>query len=133
MTRSNVDIVRDAVDALNRGDVTSYGAIFSHGARRWTAGVGEKSAEDSLEEIRGLGAVFSDFHLDADEIIDAGDRVIARWRVKGRHDHEFVGIPATGVEIDVPVCEIYELADGTVTHTWAYGDPLALVKQIDGQ
>lgn len=132
MPGSNADIIRDAVDALNRGDLASYGAIFSADARRWTAGVGEKGAQESVEELRGLGLAFDDFHLEADELIDAGDRVVARWRVKGRHSQEFLGIAPTGVEIDVPVCEVYEFTDGAVTRTWAYGDPLALLKQIDG-
>ena len=54
-----------------------------------------------------------------------------RWRARGTHTVEFMGIPATNIEIDIPVCEIYEFSDeGEVTQTWMYSDPLALPKQL---
>jgi predicted ester cyclase len=127
---NNADIIRDAVDALNRGDLETYAQIFADGARRWTAGVGETGVEESLDQMRGLDAVFTGFHLDADEIIDGGDRVVARWRARGTHTGDFMGIPPTGREIDIAVCEIYAFADGKVTQTWLYGDPLELPKQL---
>lgn len=128
---SNADTIRTAVDAMNRGDLETYALIFADGARRWTAGVGETGVQESLDEMRGLSVGFPDFRLDTDALIDSGDTVVARWRARGTHTAEFMGIPATNVEIDIPVCEIYAFDDdGKVTQTWMYSDPLALPKQL---
>ena len=127
---SNADTIRTAVDAMNRGDLDTYALIFADGARRWTAGVGETGVAESLDEMRGLSAGFADFHLDTDALIDGGDHVVARWRARGTHTGEFMGITATNIEIDIPVCEIYAFTDGKVTQTWMYSDPLALPKQL---
>ena len=127
---SNADTIRTAVDALNRRDLETYALIFADGARRWTAGVGETGVEESLMEMRGLYDAFDDFHLDAEALIDDGDHVVARWQARGKHTGDYMGIPATNIEIHIPVCEIYAFTDGKVTQTWMYADPLALPKQL---
>ena len=127
---SNADTIRTAVDAMNRGDLETYALIFADGARRWTAGVGETGVQESLDEMRGLSVGFPDFRLDTDALVDGGDTVVARLAARrGMHTAEFMGIPVTNVEIDIPVCEIYAFSDdGKVTQTWMYSDPLALAE-----
>ena len=47
-------------------------------------------------KYRMLRAGFSDFGFTIEDLFSAGDRVAARVTVRGTHDGEFMGRPATG-------------------------------------
>ena len=53
--------------------------------------------------IRGLWEVFlagfPDLHSTVLDTISEGNKVVLRWRIEGTHTGEFLGVPATGMEI----------------------------------
>jgi len=51
-------------------------------------------------------------------------------RVQGRHTGVFAGIPATGREVDVPLCVTYEVRDGLIRRARIYMLVNVLIKQI---
>jgi predicted ester cyclase len=46
------------------------------------------------------------------------------------HTGSYFGIAATGTEISVQNCEVYEYDGTQVVAVWTYGDPLELVRQL---
>jgi predicted ester cyclase len=123
--------IREAVDALNRGDVDTYGAAFLPDAQRSLPGVaGMLPAAALLDALRGLHAAFDDFRLDAELLLECGDHVVARWRTTGVHTGTYEGIAPTNRRISVETCEIYQFRDGRVACSWSYGDPNELVAQL---
>jgi predicted ester cyclase len=46
-----------------------------------------------------LWAAFPGNHLELHETFGSGDRLVARFTLTGRHDGDFMGIPATGIRI----------------------------------
>jgi predicted ester cyclase len=127
-----VAAVRDAVAALNDGEVDGYFRHFDPACLRWIAGFAEPlslaDVRDSFEQLRDA---FAGFHL-YEDLLFGDDRFVgARWRLQGRHTNEYLGVAAGGRSIDVETCEIYEVADGVVVASWVYGDVLAqLVSQL---
>ncbi|HEX7095127.1 MAG TPA: ester cyclase [Acidimicrobiales bacterium] len=132
---SHVDAVRRAVDALNRGDVDTYGAAFHPSCMRWSSGSDEAvPAAAVLDTLRELHRCFAGFRLHADLLIGDGKYVVARWRTTGKHVEEFASLPATQREVSIPTCEVYELDDeGRIVATWNYGDPNELVRQLTAE
>lgn len=51
-------------------------------------------------------------------------------RVQGRHTGVFAGIPATGREVDVPLCVTYEVSGGLIQRARIYLLVNVLVAQI---
>lgn len=51
-------------------------------------------------------------------------------RVQGRHTGVFAGIPATGREVDVPLCVTYEVSDGLIQRARIYLLVNVLLAQI---
>jgi predicted ester cyclase len=47
-------------------------------------------------------------------MIAKGDKVVQRLISRGTHQGEFMGIPATGVQVILSVIEIFRLADGKI-------------------
>jgi steroid delta-isomerase-like uncharacterized protein len=48
----------------------------------------------------------------------------------GKHIGEFVGIPATGKEVNVPLCVVYDLANDQIKHGRVYFEMPALLQQL---
>jgi predicted ester cyclase len=92
------------------------------------------------EEARGPEAVlamlnfFYKVAFDADAetrnvVIGEGIGVVEGLFV-GRHVGEFAGIRATGKEVRVPICVIYELRDGEIVEGRVYFETPALLAQL---
>lgn len=124
------DAVRGAVAALNRGDVDGYAGFFAPDCQRWLPGIGPVGAAVVVESLRELQAAFDGFRLDERLLLESGHHVVARWGAMGRHTGIYQGLPATGTEVDVETCEIYEIGGDQITASWSYGDPMALLAQL---
>ncbi len=48
----------------------------------------------------------------------------------GKHIGEFAGIPATGKEVHVPLCVVYDLANDQITRGRVYFEMPALLQQL---
>lgn len=49
-----------------------------------------------VQYFQMLTGAFPDFRRDVQDVIASGDKAVARVRVTGTHQGEFMGIPATG-------------------------------------
>ena len=126
-----VQAVRSAVAALNEGDVEGYLSGFSPSCLRWVAGTDvPRTLDEMRSDIAELYGAFDRLDL-GEELLFGSDRfVCARWRLVGVHTGPYFGIPATGNEISLENCEVYEYDGNVVIAVWTYGDPLDLVRQL---
>ena len=120
MSQENVEIVRDAAVAFNRGDLDAW---FEY----WADDIDYRAAEGALDDrgpMQGKDAVrayahdwldmFDDFKSEALELIDAGeDQVIAVLRISGR-------AKLSGVETDLTYAALYTIRDGKVARGREY-------------
>jgi predicted ester cyclase len=127
---SNVEIMRVALAAMERGDLDACVAMLTDDFLIDVAGAppkrGHRAWRDNAE---ALFASFSDVKLDIVDIFGAGDRVAVRLRVSGRHTGEFLGQQPTGKRIDYTSNELYQIRDGKIAAEWICSDTLALMTQ----
>jgi ketosteroid isomerase-like protein len=114
MSQENVQIVRDAAAAFNRGDVDAWLEYLADD-------IDYRAAEGALDDrgpMHGKDAVraymqdwldmFDNLRTEAVELIDAGeDRVIAVTRISGR-------AKLSGVETDLTYAALYTIRDGKI-------------------
>jgi ketosteroid isomerase-like protein len=121
MSQANVDIVRNVFEAWNNGDLDSVAALFSEDVQ-WLeiGGRPERPETRGWETLRaGLESLFEAwqyYRLEPQEILDAGDRVIAVLRevARGR---------ASGLEVEGRWGYVITVRAGKVTRVEAYRDP----------
>jgi steroid delta-isomerase-like uncharacterized protein len=77
-----------------------------------------------------MRGAFPDFHARVEELLEDGDKVIARVRFSGTHQGEFMGIPATGKRFDIAVIDIIEFRDGKGVAHWGVMDMAAMMEQL---
>ncbi len=92
------------------------------------------------EEIRGRDAIakhlagFYHGALDARAVrnnaIFGDGQGVLEARVVGRHTGVFAGVPATGRDVDVPLCVTYDVAGGLIERARIYLLVNVLLKQI---
>ena len=75
-------------------------------------------------------ASFSDTRITIEDMVAEGDRVAFRGVVRAIHTGEFMGIPASGRQIVVPVIGFAQLAKGKVAVWWNSPDRLSWMQQI---
>jgi predicted ester cyclase len=65
-----------------------------------------------------------------EDMIAEGDTVAFRLTLRGTHEGEFIGVPATGNRIEMTVQNFYRLRDGKVVERWSNPDMLTLMVQL---
>jgi steroid delta-isomerase-like uncharacterized protein len=133
MSEANKQLVRLFLRRINAGDV---------------AVVDELIAEDFVEheEIPGLPATkagvrqmfemfqaaFADAQFEVDDVIADGNIVSVRARLTGTHQADFMGIPASGHNINVGIADYFRVDDGVFVEHWGVMDTGALMQQLTG-
>jgi len=85
---------------------------------------------DGLRARVGLYQEAVDGHWNVQEILSAGDRVVARWTGTGTHNGELMGVEPTGKPIAVDAISIFRIADGKIAEEWTVWDALGLLQQV---
>ena len=75
-------------------------------------------------------AAFPDLALTIEDLAATGDRVAARWTLRGTHRGAFLGLPPTGRPVAVTGRELYRLADGRIGGRGAAVDTDGLLHQL---
>ncbi|MEA2377966.1 MAG: uncharacterized protein QOK00_3228 [Thermoleophilaceae bacterium] len=130
MSRENVEIVRRAFEAWNGGDPEAAIELLDPDIE-WRLPPNFPDAEgwqgrDAV--IAGLAALtgsWEEFRVEVQELIDAGDRVVALVRFHGRA--AITGLDLGGMSVDG---QVWTLRDGKAVHVQMYNgssDALATV------
>jgi steroid delta-isomerase-like uncharacterized protein len=91
-------------------------------------------ADEALKQhIADAEAAFPRYELLAEDLFAEDNKVVVRFNLHGTHQGDFMGIPATGREINVPGIIIYHLADGKITAHWMQIDSMAMMQQLGVQ
>jgi ketosteroid isomerase-like protein len=116
MATANVELVRRAVEAFNREDrgwVREMAApdfeYVPSGAIPGLAGVYRGMEEFEHGFLDRLWAEFDEAHYEILEIVDAGDRVLASYTLRGRGKQ-------SGAEVAWDVWQVWTMRDGKVVH-----------------
>lgn len=77
-----------------------------------------------------MHSAFPDFRADVEEILQDGNKVIARARFSGTHQGEFMGMPATGNRFDINVIDIIEFDGDKAIGHWGLMDTAKMMQQL---
>jgi steroid delta-isomerase-like uncharacterized protein len=80
-----------------------------------------------IEMMRGG---FPDIQWTLEEMVAEGDKVAARFIMRGTHQGTFFGVPPSGKKIAVQAMNFYRLSDGKFVEERGQPDMLGLLQQI---
>jgi steroid delta-isomerase-like uncharacterized protein len=86
--------------------------------------------EGSKQSVLMLRKAFPDIKYTVEDMIEDGDKLVARWSAKGTHKGEFMGIPPTGKQVAFSGIEIIRVEDGKAVEEWEELDRAGLMQQL---
>jgi steroid delta-isomerase-like uncharacterized protein len=89
-----------------------------------------QGAEEIRQLFAAMFAAFPDFHVEIQDQIAEGARVVTRKRVTGTNLGDFMGTPATGRKVDFQVIDIFRVLDGKCTDHWSVIEYLTMMQQL---
>lgn len=115
----------------NHGDFSSAKEFVADDVRFQSNQIPPFDGLETLQEtVSGLRAGFPDGRFTVDEMIAEGDAVVHRWTFRGTHGGEWLGIPATGKQVEVTGTATSHLEDGKIVDHVADWDALRMMQQL---
>jgi len=87
-------------------------------------------AEGVKAVISSLRRSFSDFHLEIEDLVVAGDKVWLRMTGSGTNDGSFMGHPPTGKRMRTDVFDVLRVENGLVVEHWGVPDRLGVLFRL---
>jgi ketosteroid isomerase-like protein len=130
MSQENVEVVRSAFDAWNRGDLDSVLAHLDADVE-WEENPDVYPGLDRvyrghagfLKRQRDAFDAWEWFRVEDQEFIDAGDYVVAALRLKAKGRH-------SGIEVEMSVCDCFTFRDEKVVRHRVFTDRDEALKAV---
>lgn len=92
---------------------------------------GMGNTRDTPRELfKLLHSAIDDFHVDVHEVLQEGDKVVARVSFVGTHTGDFMGVPASGNKVDIHAIDILEFRGDRVVAHWGVMDMAGALAQM---
>jgi ketosteroid isomerase-like protein len=124
MSQDDVETLKRAIEAVNRGDVEGLLATLDPDVE-WHPGLaallggeatGHRGHEGVRQWLQDVLETFAEFHVELSEILDLEDRLVAVGRIFGRGAE-------SGADTESPAAYLIHLRDGKAIVVRIYLDP----------
>ena len=133
MSEENKAAMRRAYNAMEKGDLDSLADLLADDFVEHELFTDQPpTKEGTLQFFKVMRAAFPDLSIDVDDMIAEGDRVFIRAKMTGTHEGEFMGVPASGNKITVPMADFLRFRDGKVVEHWGVTDSGVMMQQLGG-
>ena len=137
MSAENLQIVRSLIATLwERGDAERVPDFYATDFVYRSLTVPDGVAYDYHATLKAFFVMYSQAFpvktLTIEDELAAGDDVVVRWTMRGRHEGELFGVPASGNDVTIEGLTFFRLLDGKVVEEWTFRDQLVLLQQIGG-
>jgi len=91
----------------------------------------EATGAEAIKEVfTRLLQAYPDLHVEIEDLIAEGDKVVSRNTVTGTQQGHYMGHPPTGKSVTYNEIFVMRFADGRIVETWGVVDVLAQMRQI---
>ncbi len=126
---ANKALVYQFVDAFNRGDLAAIDQFIADDyVDHSRPGPGGPAGVRQFYTM--MHAAFPDISVTIEDAIAEGDKVAVRFTVRGTHQGELMGIPASGRSVTLTGIDINRFANGRLVERWANQDDLGFMQQL---
>ena len=132
----NANLVRSLLEAFNKRDFDYIRECTAPDSVLTDAGSGQTwHGPDGGHSYNTMWTdAFPDGKITIDRIFDSGDLVVVEYTGHGKHTGPMVTrmgtIPATGREVTLRFCDVFEVKDGKVKTQTTYGDSGSFMAQL---
>lgn len=134
IARNKATVRRFYEEVFNKGNLSAIDALTVPGFVEHSMMPGQKPGMDAFKQsIRDFRSAFPDMHFTIDDMIASGDKVVARWTMRGTNRGRFMGVAPTGRKVTMRGVDIVRLRRGRAVEHWGYEDDLGLMQQLQSK
>jgi steroid delta-isomerase-like uncharacterized protein len=125
-------IINEHAAAENAHDVQRTLKTFHDKPHYWVRAFGaETDGAGPVAELLGtVFTAFPDFHFKQTRVYHAADALIMEGQITGTHRDTWAGVPASGKQVDFPICAIFHFDEDRLVSETVYFDHATLLAQI---
>jgi steroid delta-isomerase-like uncharacterized protein len=117
-------------DLFSRGDLDTANQILSADFVDHLPREEERGIEELKHYVSSYRTAFPDIQDTVEEIVAEGDKVVVRWRSRGTHQGEFMGVAPTGREVAFTGMRLFRIAENKIAESWVNIDERGLQEQL---
>jgi steroid delta-isomerase-like uncharacterized protein len=114
----------------NRGDTTAADELIATNLTLRNPPAVLHSLDEYKKGMAGFHTAFPDLRFTIEDEITEGDKIAARWTMRGTHLGEYQGRPPTGKTITVTGVSVFRIADGKIQEIHVNMDRLSMMDQL---
>jgi steroid delta-isomerase-like uncharacterized protein len=128
----NKAIARRGYEAINQNNLDALDEVVAPDITDHDPAPGQAPGLEGVKQwFSSMHTAFPDFRMNVEDMIAEGDKVVARVRLSGTHQGEFMGIDATGNRVTITGIDILRInADGKIMERWGNFDDLGMMQQL---
>jgi steroid delta-isomerase-like uncharacterized protein len=127
-SEDNKAAVRDCFEEASKGNFDALHQIVTADYVIHPEDV--RGAEGLAEMVQGYRTAFADLSVTIDHQFTEGDYVATRSTIRGRHEGDLMGVPATGRDVEFTSLTISRCRDGKLAEEWELVDTVGLLRQV---
>ncbi len=119
-------------DLINAGDIDGFVGLLAEDFVEHETAPGLSPTKEGVKQFFTMyRAAFPDLRFEPQDMMLSDDKVITRVRATGTNTGEFMGMPATGKSVDIPLIDIVRFGDDGLGHEhWGVVDTLTMMQQL---
>lgn len=125
------DLIRTFInEAFNKGNLSILEEVIHPEYQYWSSDSQLKGIGQLREFIQAFRNAFPDLNLQIDDFFSSNDRTCTAFTLKGSHEQDFMGIPATKKSVKVQGMVISRIKDNKILEDREILDNLTFFQQL---
>lgn len=132
MSRSNQEIIRRVCEDLwGKGNVDLVEELYAENYVDLNPAPGIPAGREGVKmQAAAYHQAFPDMHVTLEETVAEGDKIMARYTIRGMHTGDLMGIPPTGKSVEITGISIVRIEAGQVVEEFSLADMMGLFQQL---
>jgi steroid delta-isomerase-like uncharacterized protein len=124
-SEENKAIIRRVIEEiLNQGNLAAIDEVFDPAFVDRSSPDQPVGPEGVRAFVSSVRADFPDLHMDINDLIAEGDKVVIRTTWRGTYQGNYGTMPPTGRQVTRTMIQIFRLANGKIVEEWNEGAEL---------
>ncbi|HEU5014620.1 MAG TPA: ester cyclase [Roseiflexaceae bacterium] len=130
-TEAHKATIRRVFEEMDRGNFAVLADLCAPGYVVHFPGMPEPMPRESIMPFwQSFYAAFPDLRHTVEDLIAENDKVACRLTIRGTHQNDFQGIPATGNVITMSAINCFRFVDDKVAEHWSEYDAMGMMQQL---
>jgi steroid delta-isomerase-like uncharacterized protein len=117
-------------DLFSRGNLDAANEILSAEFVDHLTHEVERGIEELKHYVSTYRTAFPDIQDTVEDIVAEADKVVVRWKSRGTHQGEFMGVAPTGRHVTFTGMRLFRIAENKIVESWVNIDERGLREQL---